>query len=80
MNNDDSKLTVYLNPNDEKASKVIHENVKVYAAEKTLLHSGLNSVPVSINFCQTIQQDSNLYFDGNCKSSRFEGLDGVKTI
>ena len=77
VNNDDSKLTVYLNPNDEKASKVINENVKVYAAEKTLLHSGLNSVPVSINFCQTVQQDSNLYFDGNCKSSRFEGLDGV---
>ena len=66
-----------LNPHDGKPKKIIQENVKVLAAEKCLLDSKINKIPIHINFCQTIQPKCYLYFDGDSQNNRFEGIEAV---
>ena len=75
VNEDASKITVYLNENDASSKEVIQENVKVYSAERLLLKPGMNEVPVYMNLVSE-GNDSNLYYNGQCKNHKIEGVWG----
>ena len=77
VSEDGSRITVYLNAEDEGSREIIQENVKVYAAEKCLLKPGVNELPVSINYLNDGQTDYDLYFDGKCPNFKVEAFDGV---
>jgi len=73
---DDSKVSIYLNSEDESPKEIIQENIKVYATEKVKLKPGINEVSVQLSlYCQ--QGNPNLYFDGKCRNHKIQGVGGI---
>ena len=76
VNEDGSKVTVYLNSDDEGVKEMVQENMKVYVAEKCLLKPGINEIHVEFSL-NSEHADTNLYYEGKCKNSKVEGVDGI---
>ena len=76
MNEDGSRLSIYLNSDDDTPKEIIQEDVKVYAAQKVMIKDGVSEMPVYINMCCE-GTESNFYFDGKCRNQKVEGVEGI---
>ena len=77
VNTDGSRVSIFLNSECTDADYVIHEGIKVYAAESTRIDKGVVKVPVYLEKDLGNLKDKLIYYDGVCKSNRLAGIEGV---
>ena len=77
VNDNGSRINIQLDKDSVEARSVLHENIKVYSTQNLVLKSGINEVPVQFQGYKGTPYDSDMYFDGKCKNTSLEGLEGV---
>ena len=73
-----SKIDIYQDDSEENR-RVIYESLNVYCTQTTMVSKNLTKVPVSYNYYDEIEVDSEvkLYFEGKSNNKKLEGVDGI---
>ena len=80
---DGSKVDIYLEPEDTKVTTIIHESVKVFAANTVIIDNEINQVEISFeetNNGLVHNEKRKMYFEGNLNNENFESLDGILDV
>ena len=76
VDNDKSRIDIY-HDNDNKVMKIIHESIPVIAREEVMINSDLTEVPISINCISDFKLKGAAMYEGYCKDSKLQGMDGI---
>ena len=76
VNKDESKTYIFMNENN-KVKRILHEGIKVRVKHKVKFDDSTVEVPVYFAGCSMVLPESEMYYDGQCKNKKLEGVEGI---
>ena len=76
-NPDGSTSNISLVKETGEVEKIMHENIKVYAAEDVIIDSRSSLKDVKVNFAVNIQDHDSYFYNGDAKNNQIQGIQGI---